>query len=77
MRKYFKKFAIYLPYAYMLFINIITYISYDDMMPSFLQNPDKKTDEVKVLLTILVVHCVDYNTFRVSLIFSCLLVLPI
>jgi len=46
-------------------------------MPSFLQNPDKKTDEVKVLLTIVVVHCVDYNTFRASLIFSCLLVLPI
>ena len=77
MRRCWKKHAIYMPYAYMLFINIITYISYDDVMPSFLQNPDKKTDEVKVLLTIVVVHCVDYNTFRASLIFSCLLVLPI
>jgi hypothetical protein len=60
-----------------LFIQCLTvYLSYKDALPSFLGNPDKKTDEVKVVISIVYCHCLDYNTFKTTLILNSLITLP-
>lgn len=38
-------------------------------------NKDKKTEEIKILLNLMMVHCVNYNTFLVTLIVNPIIVI--
>jgi hypothetical protein len=60
-----------------LFMQCLTvYLSYRNMLPGFLGNPDNKTDEVKVVISIIYCHCLDYNTFRTTLILNTFITMP-
>lgn len=46
------------------------------MLPEYFDNPDKKTDEVKIVLSLIYIHCLNYNTYRLTLILYALITLP-
>jgi len=43
-------------------------LSYRDLVPEFMINEDKKTEEFKIMLALLLSHCLNYNTFLTTLV---------
>jgi hypothetical protein len=63
-------------YIYLFMQCLTVYLSYKDFLPAFLANTDKKTDEVKVVISIVYCHCLDYNSFKTTLILNTIITLP-
>lgn len=46
-----------------------------DWLPEFWLNPDKKTEDQKILIALIMSHCINYNTFLVTMIINPILTL--
>lgn len=76
IRKRWKRKAPIITIIYLGMQCMTVLLSYSDMLPDLFNNPDKKTDEVKILITIVYSHCLNYNTFRTTIFLHTLLVIP-
>ena len=76
MRRCSKKRAPLVIFVYLFGQCLSVLLSYMQVQPEYMDNPDKKTDEVKIFLSLIYIHCVNYNTYRLTLILYALITLP-
>ena len=75
LKRRFKKKAPLISVFYLLQQCILVNLSYRDWLPEFMLNPDKKTEDQKILLALITSHCINYNTFLVTMIVNPILTL--
>ena len=76
MRIKCKSLTPYLVFLFMAEHSLMVNLSYRDQVPEFMVNPDKTTEENKILLGVMICHALNYNSFLSTVVGFPLMTLP-
>lgn len=63
-------------FLYLFVECLLVNLAYRDLVPVFMVNPDKKTEEYKIIVALLLAHFVNSNNFMTTLVMYQAIVIP-
>ena len=72
----FKKHTTKVAFLYVIFWCMWPNLSFRDQVPEFMIEPDRRTDEETILITLLIFHTMNYNRFLTTVILIPLIIFP-